>query len=626
MKKFFNKTLAIFMVIALVIALVVIFAFQTITTKSTNAGQSRDKLQAVKEKLDSNEQEIQKLTKNLGENNLAKSRAFADILAADPSILENDDNLDPICDRLMVNELHIIDEKGIITNSTVDAYVGFDMGSGEQSAAFLVIIDNPSIEIVQEPQANAAEGIVIQYIGVARKDAPGLVQVGIQPEILAQTLAQTAIDVVLKDVDYGETGYVFAIDKADGTVLAHPNASLIGKSASEAGFPDKLSAGSGKARIDGVSGYYMTEEYDDKLIGTFMPAKEYYQARTSQLIVLFITMIIVFLALLYVINRAVERQIISGIHRINESLRTISGGNYDIEVHETGNPEFSLLSDSVNTMVESIRTNISDNEELIRKQSADMESSLALIDNIKAACGDLESATGETTRGAETIENGTVEQKAAIEGLEHILHDLENELTSSVDETVKVTDVTRKAVTEIDRTRVKLEELGKSINNINDISLKIEKIIDEIDSIAGQTNLLALNASIEAARAGDVGRGFSVVATQVGELAERSAQAAKETGMLIQNSVNAVKEGKQVADSTAAEFENVVGIIRQVDIEVDSVAKLVKGNVSAVSKAVDEIDKIETVVDRNVEIAHSSKQVSADIVDITGQLMKLVQS
>ncbi|MBO6015666.1 MAG: hypothetical protein J6P60_03660 [Lachnospiraceae bacterium] len=48
----------------------------------------------------------------------------------------------------MVNELHVIDDKGIITNSTVPAYVGFDMGSGEQSAAFLAILDDPSYELV----------------------------------------------------------------------------------------------------------------------------------------------------------------------------------------------------------------------------------------------------------------------------------------------------------------------------------------------------------------------------------------------------------------------------------------------------------------------------------------------
>ncbi len=617
--------MALFMVIALLISLVAIFILQTVITSKTNNQQSLDKLQTVKEKLDSNEREIEKLKTNLGENNLAKSRAFADILAADPSILENDDNLDPICERLMVNELHIIDEKGIITNSTVDAYVGFDMGSGEQSAAFLVIIDDPSIEIVQEPQENAAEGIVVQYIGVARKDAPGLVQVGIQPEILAQTLEQTAVDVVLADIEYGEKGYIFAISKEDGTLLAHPNASLIGQSAQTAGFPQTVETGTGKMKIDGVSGYVNIEEYNDMYIGTFLPSSEYYSARTSQMIVVTITMILIFLALLLVVNRIVDLQIISGIQRMNSSLTAIAGGDYTVSVNENRSPEFTQLSDSVNMMVASIRENILHNEELLDRQKSDNENSLAVIENIKNACRDLEAATGQTMEGAESIENGTTEQKNAIEDLEKLLHGLENELTQSADETVRVTDTTERAVSEIDRTKEQLNALGESINNINMISLEIEKIIDNINSIAGQTNLLALNASIEAARAGETGRGFAVVASQVGELAERSAQAAKETGILIQNSVNAVKAGKKVADDTAAEFENVVEIIRQVDTEVDSIAELVRSNVSAVSEAVNEIDKIETVVDRNVSIAHSSKQLSSDMADITGQLLELVQ-
>ncbi|MBO4338277.1 MAG: HAMP domain-containing protein, partial [Lachnospiraceae bacterium] len=549
----------------------------------------------------------------------------ADILAADPSILENDDNLDPICERLMVNELHIIDENGIITNSTVDAYVGFDMGSGEQSAAFLVIVDDPSIEIVQEPQQNAAEGIVVQYIGVARKDAPGLVQCGIQPEILAQTLERTAIDVVLADIEYGDKGYVFAIDKNEGTLLAHTNTALIGKPATEAGFPEKIETGSARMKIDGTSGYVMIEEFEDKYIGTFLPSSEYYSTRTSQMIVVSITMILIFLALIYVVNRIVDVQIISGIQRINSTLRAISSGDYSVQLNENRSPEFTELSDSINVMAASIQDNISHNEELLEKQKIDMENSLAIIENIKMACRDLEQATGQTIDGADSIEAGTQQQKAAIDDLEKFLHSLEKELNQSADETVKVTDTTEKAVAEIDRTREQLNTLGESINNINAISLEIEKIIDNINSIAGQTNLLALNASIEAARAGETGKGFAVVASQVGELAERSAEAAKETGILIQNSVNAVKAGKQLADDTAAEFENVVEIIRQVDTEVDSIAELVRGNVSAVSEAVHEIDKIETVVDRNVAIVHSSKKVSADMADITGQLLELVQ-
>lgn len=216
MKKIFTQRLFCYMLAALLITITAIFGLQTVVSQTGNDSASRDKLEAVREKLEDNEANIQQLTDNLGQDNLAKTRAFADMLAADKSIYGNAAKLNEIKERLMVNELHIIDEEGIITSSTIDAYIGFDMKSGEQSNAFMVIVDDPSIEIVQEPQVNVAEGVVVQYIGVARTDDKGLVQVGVRPEVLERTLAGTEISVVLRDIDFGETGYVYAIDAASG--------------------------------------------------------------------------------------------------------------------------------------------------------------------------------------------------------------------------------------------------------------------------------------------------------------------------------------------------------------------------------------------------------------------------
>ena len=160
MKKIFTKRLFTYMIVALLVTIIAIFTLQTVTNSFSNQVSSQNKLADVKEKLAGNEANIAQLTENLGQNNLAKARAFADMLAVQPSIADDPVKLLEIRDRLMVNEVHIIDEEGIITSSSIDAYVGFDMKSGEQSNAFMVIVDDPSIEIVQEPQKNVAEGII----------------------------------------------------------------------------------------------------------------------------------------------------------------------------------------------------------------------------------------------------------------------------------------------------------------------------------------------------------------------------------------------------------------------------------------------------------------------------------
>ena len=148
MKKIFTQRLFYYMLAALVITITAIFCLQTAVNRADNTSSSQAKLEDVRQKLASNEANIAQLTENLSQDNLAKTRAFADMLAADRSIFGNADKLDQIRERLMVNELHIIDADGIITSSTIDAYIGFDMKSGEQSNAFMVIVDDPSIEII----------------------------------------------------------------------------------------------------------------------------------------------------------------------------------------------------------------------------------------------------------------------------------------------------------------------------------------------------------------------------------------------------------------------------------------------------------------------------------------------
>lgn len=623
MKKLFTKRLFIYMVVALIFTITAIFVLQTFISKSNNILSSQNKLEDVKAKLESNQKSVADLTENLGENNLAKTRAFADMIAADSSIIGNAEKLNKIKDRLMVNELHIINEEGIITSSTIENYIGFDMKSGEQSNAFMVIVEDPSKEIVQEPQVNVAEGIVMQYIGVARTDDKGLVQVGVRPEVLENMLANSTIDVVMKTIDFGEKGYVYAIS-SDGEILAHKNQDLIGKTAKEAGFPEDFT-GEGKAVISGEKGYYYSEEYDGNIIGTFMPSSEYYKERVNQTVVVSLSMLIIFAVLLFMINQMVDSKIVTGINHISNSMKEIAGGNFGIVIDEKGNPEFEMLSQSINKMVENTSQNIRENEVLLEQQKEDMERNDALIKNVKNACRDLEHVTSETLENADGIYNGTGEQERAVEDLKYVMEQLARELKESADASGSITEATGNSVKEILHTQSQMELLKDSMQKISEMSAAIEKIIGEINSIAKRTNMLSLNASVEAARAGEMGKGFSVVATQIGELAARSAQAAKETNELITNSMRAVESGRQITDQTAEAFDIAVENIEHANQDVEKITGMARQNVEIVTHAAEQIERILNVVEKNVQVSNNTKQVSSNMADITGKLLEMVE-
>lgn len=625
MKKIFTQKLFVYMIVALTVTIAAIFALQTITNNYSNMTLSRNKLADVREKLSDNEANIAQLTENLGQNNLAKARAFADMLSAQPSIADDQEKLLEIRDRLMVSEIHIIDEEGIITSSSIDAYVGFDMKSGEQSNAFMVIVEDPSIEIVQEPQGNVAEGIIMQYIGVARTDAKGFVQVGVRPEVLEEALAGTEISVVLNDIDFGTNGYIYAIDKESGLLLAYPDTALIGTSAAEAGFPKDFT-GHGKARINGTSGYYYAEENGDMIIGTFLPASEYYAARRNQTLIVSFSMLLIFGVLLFMISRMVDSKIVQGINNITNSTKKIAEGNFDIVINEKGNLEFDQLSSSINKMVESICQNVRENEKLIEQQEQDVENNRMLIQNVKGACRELGQVSGKTLENADNMYNGTERQEHAVSDLKKIMEQLTQELNRSVTASNEITAESAATTGKIVETQSQMSLLQDSMQKIGDMSMQIEKIIDEINSIAEQTNLLSLNASIEAARAGESGRGFAVVASQVSELAARSAQAAKETNELITNSLRAVKEGQSITEQTVSTFDVVVGNIEQSRQDVEAISRMVQQNVSIVDLAVKQLTQISDVVTENVEISQNTKEVSSNMADITNKLLEMIEA
>lgn len=624
MRKKFTNSVIKYMVISMLVVIVAIFAYQSILEISTDKKQAADKLEAVKQKLESNDIEIERLKKSVGDNNLAKARAFANMLFYNPEITDST-SLSGLCEDLMVNEIHVIDEKGIITGSSIPDYIGFDMGSGEQSAAFLPIIDDPSIEIVQEPQQNVAEGTVIQYIGVARKDAKGMVQVGIRPEILEETLEGTAVNVVLADFDYGKNGYVFAIDKESGEVLAHRDSDSVGKMASEIGFPENLSPGRGNARINGKSGFYTIDEYNGILIGTILPHSEFFIDVLQQTLVVSLSMFIINIIMILMINKYVSKNIVTGILSISNSMKQIAEGNYDIQVDEQGNKEFAELSDSINTMVEKINENLGSNKELLAKQKLDMENAEQMIEEIKGASTNMEMISRETLQNSISIHQGSENQKTAISELCTSMEDLSGKLSESAKTAEQISTETLEAVDGLVSVKEQVLLLADSMENISETSQEIEKIIDEINQIAQQTNMLSLNASIEAARAGEMGKGFSVVASEVGALAERSSDAVKQTNTLIHNALEAIADGRNITGKAVDGFVDAVERIENTSRNVEQVSRMMDVHVELVEQAVNGLGKISYVVDQNVVVAKNSETTARNMADEAEHLLQLVE-
>ncbi len=626
MKKLFTKNLCIYMALAMVIAITAIFSYQTYSCRISNTASSYEKLNSVKEKLISNEAEKQELSDTLDKNSLAKARAFAHMIELDPSIIESTATMQKVAELLDVDEVHVTDEKGILWWGNVEGFYGFDFSTGDQTRPLLAILDDPALEIAQEPQPNSATGALFQYISVPRQDSTGIVQVGLSPDVLQNMVDSTTIDKVLRDFDFMNTGHVFALNITDQTVAYTKNENLIGTNYTEAGFPDSiLSGGEGTMKIDGVKCFYVAQVQDNLLIGTMLPTKEYYQVRTTLMLIVTITLLVIFLALIFLINNLVSKKIVDGIREIAGKLELIASGNLETRVDVKGNPEFELLSSKINQMVQETKDNLTHNQQLLEKQKEDMESSLSLINNIRKACENLDYVSSETLKIAHTINSGTTDQENAVAELSKNMDRLTAKLKDSANVSQDMSKASATLVQNMMGTKNKMLLLTDSMDEITNTSNQIEKIIEEIDSIASQTNMLSLNASIEAARAGDSGRGFAVVASQVGELAFRSTEAAKETNQLIENSIKAVKNGQIIANQVVEEFLKVVLEIEKTGEDVDRLTSMVNEQFSSINEAVADLTRISSVTEKNSAISVTSESNSENLAEEAKKLRELVE-
>ncbi len=341
-----------------IISTIALFAIQSTMAEKAAAEACLPRLGDVGERIRQNDLKISELSRALKEDYLSRARAFALMIEFEPEILENRKKLDEVMYALSVDELHVIDDDGVLRWGSQPQYYGMDFASTEQTRPFLAILENPYLEIVQDPQPNGAIGLMRQYAGVARRDKKGVVEIGMDPGRLEKALRDNSIDKVLEGISVGNTGYVFAVDADGRRIIYHPAAVIV---AQDLGEPLRES---GVMAVNCQEIFYHTLKVKNQILVAAIPTRELYAQRTFYTSVFAGFMFAVFGALLFIVNAFVKKNAVDGILETVNTLEKISAGRLDITANVRSSAEFEKLSDGINYMLSSIKTKIDETKAL----------------------------------------------------------------------------------------------------------------------------------------------------------------------------------------------------------------------------------------------------------------------